>query len=487
MLRYATHPVRARCALLIAVGLLAGIASPALAQTAVTLNVPSSQVVYATLRGGDYATTNYDTTLETQANTNLTYARRAMLKFDTQNYVPSGAQVSSAILTITVKRGSTEASRQISAFQVTTSWSEHETTWKRRRVGQAWGSAGGDLGTKLATETVSNVPGTRVSFDITPLVQQAVTGRLGSSRYTRVALIDLGSSIRQSWRAYGTPDDSDVSSRPVLRVTYGGSTVAPSPAPAPTSGSTLRVLEYNVHHGGIGTDGVYNPGRVINWIVKMNPDIVSLCEMESRDSYDSGDGVAQYKAALEQKTGVKWYSWDIQDYGDWTNGGIRNAILSKIPFSATYRHEFSIGKDRTIGGVTITVNGRNINFMSTHFDPNSRTYRTTQATETVGYAKGFAEDRIVLGDFNDQPTQRPITTITAGYYDAWAEGVKKGIQKSAPDNPYGYTRNSRIDYVFYSRGEAHLTLKSVEVVDTRDSKGIMPSDHRPLVAVFSVQ
>src|SRR6185437_7012433 len=91
---------------------------------------------------------------------------------------------------------------------------------------------------------------------------------------------------------------------------------------------TLRVLTYNIHHGGIGTDGVYDPNRVANWIVKINPDIVSLVEVESEDSYDSGDGVAQYKAMLEAKTGVTWHSLDIQDYGSWTSGGIRNCILS---------------------------------------------------------------------------------------------------------------------------------------------------------------
>ncbi len=219
----------------------------------------------------------------------------------------------------------------------------------------------------------------------------------------------------------------------------------------------------------------------------MKPDIVSLCEVESRDWYTSGDGVAQYKALLEQKTGVRWYSWAIQDYGDWTSPGIRNAILSKLPFISTYRQEFSVGKDRTIGGVTVAVNGRSVNVMSTHFDPDSRSYRTTQAAETVGYARGFAENRIILGDFNDQPTRAPITTITAAYHDAWAEAVRKGIQKSAPDNPNGYTRRSRLDYVFYSRGANHLTLKSVQVVDTRDSRGVMPSDHRPLVATFAVR
>ena len=64
---------------------------------------------------------------------------------------------------------------------------------------------------------------------------------------------------------------------------------------------------------------------------------------------------------------------------------------------------------------------------------------------------------------------------------------KAGIAYSPPDNPEGNTRNSRIDYIFYSRGEQHLTLRKVQVVETRDANGVMPSDHRPVVAEFLVQ
>ena len=77
--------------------------------------------------------------------------------------------------------------------------------------------------------------------------------------------------------------------------------------------------------------------------------------------------------------------------------------------------------------------------------------------------------------------------MTTNYHDAWAEGKKMGIATSAPDNPAGYTRSSRIDYVFYSRSEQHLTLRKVQVVDTRDANGVMPSDHRPVLAEFLVQ
>ena len=463
------------------------VASPASAQTTVTINEPTTQVVHATLRGGTYANTNFNNVLETRASSDLTYERRAMLKFDTQNTIPAGSNVTVATLTVTVKGADQGLTRHIAAYQVTNSFTESETTWNIRRTAEKWVSAGGDIATKLSTQTVTDVVGSKLTFDVTSLVKAAVAGSLGSSRYTRVMLVDLDAPTNLSWRSYYSATDSNSANRPTLTVTYGGSAPPPPPTPPSGSGVTLKVLEYNTQHGGIGTDGVYSPDRSASVVAKINPDVVSLCELESWDSYDSGDAIAQWKAMLESKTGQTWYSLDIQDYGDWTAGGIRNAIFSKYPISASYRHEFSTGRDRTVGGISISVNGRNINFMSTHFDPYDESNRISEATQLVSYAGGFAEDRIILGDFNALPGTTEMNIIANAYHDAWADAVKMGTQISAADNPNGYTRRGRIDFVWYSKGEAHLTLKSVQVVDTRDSNGVMPSDHRPLLATFAVQ
>jgi endonuclease/exonuclease/phosphatase family metal-dependent hydrolase len=462
------------------------------AQTTVTLHEGNTKAWSATVRGGSYANKNLQTILETRSSTDLEYSRRAMLKFDTQNTIPKGANVTSAIMTVTVKQGSEDSSRRLGAYQVTTSWDEDEITWKVRRTSTAWNSAGGDLGTKIAEATVGNAAGTKVSFDVTPLVRQAVAGSLGSSRYTRIALIDLEGSTNASWRAYYTSYDSNSAVRPTLKVTYSsGSSSAPAPAPAPSTssgGQTLRILHYNIGKNGWGTDGIYDPNRIVNVIAKVNPTIISFNELEKFISYSKGlDGVAQYKALLTQKMGGTWYVWDAQDYGDWDGSGMHNAIFSRIPFSAKYRHIYSAGKLKTVGGVTINYNGRNINFMTTHFDPYSASYRATQARDLVAYMKGFAENRIVCGDFNDQPGDAPINTMIAGYYDAWAEAKKIGVAYAPPDNPAGNTRNSRLDYCFASRGEKNLTLKKAQVVETRDSDGDMPSDHRPLLVEYLVQ
>ena len=88
-------------------------------------------------------------------------------------------------MTVTVKSGSADASRTIGAYQTSLSWTETEVTWKQRRNGENWPTPGGDYGSKLDDAVVSNTAGTKVTFDVTPLVKAAVAGQLGSSRYTR--------------------------------------------------------------------------------------------------------------------------------------------------------------------------------------------------------------------------------------------------------------------------------------------------------------
>lgn len=468
---------------------LVGVSSAVSAQTTVTLQEPRTQAWYATVRGGTYANTNLSTILETRASTDPEYVRRGLLKFDTQNTIPAGASITSAYLTVTVKQGSGDAARNVAALQVTTSWEDVEVTYNIRKTATPWNTPGGDYGAWITHAVATNVPGSKMYWDVTSLVRQAVSGALGSSRYSRLALVDFDAPTSESWRAYYTSSESNVALRPTLTVTYGGGTAAAPPPPPPsTTGSVLRVLQYNIGKNGWGTDGRYDPNRIVNVVAKINPDVISFNEVERWNSYSQGvDGVELYKSLLEQKTGVRWYVWHAQSYGVWDDKGLINVVYSKVPFSATYRTIYSAGKLKSVGGVTVTFNGRPINFMTTHFDPYSATYRLTQARDLVTYMRGFAENRIVLGDFNDQSTDPPITTMTASYFDAWAEGKKAGIASAPPDNPDGNTRNSRIDYIFYSRGEQHLTLRKVQVVETRDANGVMPSDHRPVVAEFLVQ
>ncbi len=263
------------------------------------------------------------------------------------------------------------------------------------------------------------------------------------------------------------------------------STATAAPAPAPT-GSTLRVLQWNVHHGGYGTDNIYSPDRVATWIAKMNPDVVTLNEIEKYTYWGNQDQPEVYKNLLQQKTGKTWYIHFAQEYGDWNSNGKGNLILSTYPVNFSDRYELLRNYDRSIGEVEITVNGRNISLILTHLDPYDATLRLAQASEVTTWSAVQPENRILTGDMNAWPDQASIAKFNQYYYDSWTVAAAQGTATAFSGNN-GETKNGRIDYIFYSKGSSNLTVKSSQVYDTRDANGVMPSDHRPVLTTFIVQ
>lgn len=454
-----------------------------------------------TLRGGSYATKSLGSApvIETRASGDATYVRRGLLKFDTANTIPAGSPVASATLTVTVAAGSNSESRLISAYHVTSSYDEAVASWTYRQSSGAWSRGGGDLAKRYDRRTVTGTRGSKVTFDVTALVRGVVHGDFGS-RYTRIALIDEGGSSRGSYKALYSDEASNQADRPVLTVTLGSKPAPPPPIhnppppitdppadPPPTEGSSqLRVLQYNTHHGGYGTDGRYDTNRVAAWIAKMAPDVVMLNEIEKHTGWGNQDQPEVYKALLESKTGKKWYYLFAQEFGNWDSNGKGNLILSRVPFSFKDRKALTYNGDRSIAQASITWNGRPITFILTHLDPDSHALRYKQASEVTSWAASEPENKILTGDMNAWPDQSSIAQINKYFYDSWDVAASKGKAIAFSGN-YGETKKGRIDYIFYSKGASHLSVKSSQVYDTRSSGGVMPSDHRPVLTTFEVR
>ena len=469
---------------LVALAAVAALGSPAAAQTTVIFDDSRPDVVYATLRAGAYADKNLPTTLTTRAADTASNHRRALLKFDTQHRIPAGSTVTSALLTVTVKSGSAaDTTRTIGAYQVTTSWNETETTWNRRRSRTGWISGGGDLGTLLAKKVVSNVAGTKVTYDVTPLVKAAVAGKLGTSRYTRVALVDLDSPNVDSTRNFYTPDEANSALRPMLKVVYSTTSTTPSPPASDSHSKTLRVLHWNSQYGGIGTDGRSDVERFIKKAASFKPDLVSFNEVQRYTSYANYDGPAKMAALMKQYTGQTWYYKFTTAYG--SAHGMGNMILSRFPFDASEVRLLSHG--RAAINAVVNVNGRSINFTSTHLNWQYTRYRLDEIGDLTSWARGLAEPRIIAGDFNASPGSAENAMMKTTYIDSWAEAQSDGTAVSYSGNTAGNTRRSRIDYIYYSKGATALKLVSSQVFDVRDANGVMPSDHRPVLSIFTVR
>ncbi len=268
-------------------------------------------------------------------------------------------------------------------------------------------------------------------------------------------------------------------------------TPAPTTDPAPSGSKTLRVLEWNLHHG-VGTDGKYDLNRIATWMAKMNPQVVILNEVEKNTGWGNEDQPARYKALLQQKTGRTWYAHFYQEFGDWSSSGKGHVILSIYPLESTGHTTLTPSSGLkgagAVGEARITVNGRTITLVVSHLDPDSQSMRLTQAKETIAWASSFPENRILAGDMNAWPDQSSIAAYNKTYADSWAVAESKGTAYAFSGlSPSGATKKGRIDYIFYSKGAGDLSVRSSQVYDTRDSKGIMPSDHRPVVTTFVVR
>jgi endonuclease/exonuclease/phosphatase family metal-dependent hydrolase len=257
----------------------------------------------------------------------------------------------------------------------------------------------------------------------------------------------------------------------------------PEPAPAPSTGAILKFFHWNIHHG-VGTDGDYDLSRFVYWIVKSGANVVSLNEVEKYTGWGNEDQPARFASLLKSATGKTWYYNFAQRYGG-TNGQ-GNLVLSTFPIQSSADYELSY--DRSVAQAAIYVNGIRVNIFSTHLDADYASRRTTQMKELKAWvASNFAEQRVIAGDFNAWPGATEISTMLSGYDDAWSEAKADGDAIAYSGNTAGNTRNSRIDYVFFSENASRLHLIEMRVYDTRNSSGVMPSDHRPIMATFEVR
>ena len=243
------------------------------------------------------------------------------------------------------------------------------------------------------------------------------------------------------------------------------------------STTTLKVLDWNIHHG-TDTGGANNLDRVATWIAQVNAQVVSLNEVEKQNGYNgNADEPAVLESLLESRTGVAWYGCFAQRTGSTTGQG--NLVLSRIPIDACETRLLS--GSRSVALARIRFGGGIVHIASTHLDDASASTRTTEISELKTWLAGKTEARLVLGDFNAGPGATETKAMAADYYDSWAQAEAAGTATAYAGNEAGNTRNSRIDYVWRSKGAAALNLLGAQVYDTGTT-----SDHRPVSATFGV-
>jgi endonuclease/exonuclease/phosphatase family metal-dependent hydrolase len=244
---------------------------------------------------------------------------------------------------------------------------------------------------------------------------------------------------------------------------------------------SIRVLHWNVQHGGFGTDGVLDRARQVTWILSQAPDIVTLNEVTESAAFE-------YQARLRVATGRPWFLHHVAA----VRGRDGNAILTRHPIRASGGRMLT--RERSVAYAAVDVGGESINVFSTHIESGlQRESRADQIRILLPYLAEFAPPRIVNADLNAGPRAAEIQPLLAAYTDAWDEAVRHNAAVAYPDNPPGggtRTRGARIDYILISRdGGLHVTgcaipdqrdLAHADVmtrIRTSDDERVRPSDH----------
>ncbi len=160
-----------------------------------------------------------------------------------------------------------------------------------------------------------------VQFSGSVTASGGATWRIGTTSATEVNLEDCNGCGLSGWKWQDNAWGQGVPYKPVyfaatgtqklrvqtredgmsidqIRLTPQAAAALPPPEQPSTSGTTLKVLDWNTHHG-ISTDGVFSLDRFIPHIVKSGANVVSLNEVEKNVSFYGGvDAPAKYAALL---------------------------------------------------------------------------------------------------------------------------------------------------------------------------------------------
>ena len=226
-------------------------------------------------------------------------------------------------------------------------------------------------------------------------------------------------------------------------------------------------MTYNIHVG-VGMDKKLDLARIADVINKQHPDLVGLQEV------DRGVKRTEGRDEIAELAGLTSMSYAFAHNLDYQGGQYGVAILSRFPIKEIDHRKYENRREAERRGmirVTFDVNGRTLNFVTTHLDYQFEDGRLFETEQMLKFLEGVKGPLIVVGDFNDEPSGDAYKLMTTVFRDAWGAAKKNERGQSYPaDKPA-----KRIDYIFTRQADAFKT-KKVWTVET------LASDHVPVVA-----
>ena len=263
----------------------------------------------------------------------------------------------------------------------------------------------------------------------------------------------------------------------VLLIALPGAIVFSSPAariramPLPSS-KTLRVMTYNIHVG-VGMDKKLDLPRIAEVINAQRPDLVGLQEV------DRGVTRTQRIDEIVELSKLTRMDYAFAFNLHYQGGQYGVAILSRFPIRATDHRLYQNTREAERRGfirAEVSVDGRVLNFVTTHLDYQYEDGRLFEAQQLLRALKDVQGPLVIVGDFNDIPAGRAYQLMRYQFGDAW-------IESRSTDEGFSYPTDKpakRIDYIFF-RATDRVRTRRAWIVDTQ------ASDHVPVVADLEIR
>ena len=235
-------------------------------------------------------------------------------------------------------------------------------------------------------------------------------------------------------------------------------------APATSAAAdTLRILAYNIHHGE-GMDEVLDLERIAQLIADVDPDLVTLQEVDSVVTRTDGVDQAQELARL---TGMQAVFGRFMAY---QGGAYGMALLSRLPIQRSTNYRLPDGDEpRTAlaAEVELPASGRHMRLIGIHFY-RTEEERLSQAKALEGYlAEEPSMPTLLAGDFNSTPGSAVLDHLGQSWHV-----VDKGEDHMTFPS---YGPEKEIDFFMWQPAGA-FRVHGESVLDEP-----VISDHRPLV------
>lgn len=230
---------------------------------------------------------------------------------------------------------------------------------------------------------------------------------------------------------------------------------------------TVRVLAYNIHHGE-GMDGVTDLERIAALIREVQPDLVTLQEV---DSVVERTGGVDQATVLGQLTGMTPVFGAFMPY---QGGQYGMALLSAWPVTTTENIRLPDGDEpRTALSAVVASpeTGRELRLVGIHFY-RTEAERLAQAQELEAHLSEETRPTILAGDFNSEPGG----TVMEWLAERW-HIVPKGEDNLTFSS---FDPVKEIDFILLRPQERFEVIRHELLHEP------VMSDHRPVVIDFSL-